>query len=376
MTSIRNRTRKKSHTKTDITLLIVSALILVFGLIMLFSASVAVGLERFGDSNFFIKRQLLWLVIGLVAGYMCYKIDYHFWQKWSLVLLLASIILLGLVLVPGLGSTGQGAQRWLSIGSFSIQPSEFLKLTLILYMAAWLSERGDRAIKDMYTGLIPFAILIVLIAGLILNQPDLGTFIIIATIAVSMYFIGGARLKHIGILIITGLVGLGIAIQAAPYRLARLIAFVNPAADPQGAGYHIKQALIAVGSGGIFGVGLGHSRQKFFYLPEVTGDSLFAVIAEELGFLFSTLVIVLFLMFLWRGLRIAKYSPDLFGKFVSIGIIVWIVVQAFVNIGAMLGVLPLTGVTLPLMSYGGSSLIVTLAAIGILLSVSKQCRTR
>jgi cell division protein FtsW len=363
---------KKVH--FDKMLLITSLLILAFGLVMLFSASVAVGLERFGDSGFFIKRQLISLVMGAFVFYIAYKVDYHVWHKWSLVILIGSIILLILVLIPGIGASGQGAQRWIDLGFFGFQPSEAVKLAVILYMSAWVSERGESSIKDVKQGLIPFISLLALLAVLIMKQPDFGTLTIIMFIALVLFFTGGADIKHIFGLVLSGGVMAFIAIKTAPYRMARLLAFLNPQSDPQGAGYHIAQAKLAVGSGGLFGLGLGQSRQKFFYLPEVTGDSIFAVIAEELGFFFSSFVILLFLAFFWRSIKIASTAPDKFGKLVAVGIGVWISVQAFVNIGAMLGVLPLTGLTLPLMSYGGSSLIMTLAGIGVLLNISKQCK--
>lgn len=339
---------------------------------MLYSASVAVGLERFDDSAFYVKKQLISLAIGFIAAFIAYKIDYKFWERWSLILLVASIIMLILVLVEGFGISGQGAQRWLDFGFMGFQPSELVKLTLILYLSAWISERGKHIIGSFKGGFLPFVSVLGILIFLIIQQPDLGTLIIICMIAVIMYFIGGASLKHILALIIAGALGIGAAIAAAPYRLSRIIAFINPSIDPQGAGYHIKQALLAVGSGGLFGLGLGHSRQKFLYLPEVVGDSLFAVIAEELGFIFSVLVVVLFLLFFWRSIRISKKADDKFGSLVAIGIGTWICVQAFVNIGAMLSILPLTGLTLPLMSYGGSSLIVSMASIGILLNISKR----
>ena len=363
---------KKVH--FDKMFLITCCLILALGLVMLFSASVAVGLERFGDSSFFIKRQIIALVLGTILFYIAYKVDYRFWHKWSLMILIVSIILLILVLIPGIGASGQGAQRWINLGVFGFQPSEAVKLAVILYMAAWLSERGEDRIKDIRYGLIPFVALLGLLSVLIMRQPDFGTLTIIIFIALVLFFVGGADIKHIfGLILSGGLLAL-FAIKTASYRMARLLSFLNPSIDPQGAGYHITQAKLAVGSGGLFGLGLGQSRQKFFYLPEVTGDSIFAVIAEELGFFFSSLVILLFLIFFWRAIKIASKAPDNFGKLVAVGIGAWISVQAFVNIGAMLGVLPLTGLTLPLMSYGGSSLIVTMAGIGVLLNISKQCK--
>ncbi len=346
--------------------------LLLFGLVMLFSASVAVGLERFGDSGFFIKRQLVALVIGAGAWYVGFRMPYQFWKEWSLVLLIATIVLLIVVLIPGIGAAGQGAQRWINLGVFTFQPTELTKLSLILYLSAWIAERGERALQDIRLGLVPFVSLLAVLAFLILQQPDLGTLLIIVIIGGILFYIGGADIRHVFGLIVTGLVLSGIAIKAAPYRLARLTAFLNPAADPQGAGYHVKQAIIAVGSGGLFGLGLGHSRQKFFYLPEVTGDSIFAVIAEELGFVFSLLLVGLFVAFFMYCMQIAKKTSDPYARLVVIGIAVWISIQAFVNIGAMLGVLPLTGLPLPLISYGGSSLIIVLFAMGILMRIARD----
>jgi len=356
----------------DKPLFIISGIILIFGLIMLYSASIAVGFERFGDANYFIKKQMIYLVIGLVLMFVVYKIDYHFFEKWSLILFIFSIFLLLLVLFQGFGIEGQGAQRWLNLGIFGFQPSELVKLTLILYMGAWLSERGQSVIGSLKGGLFPFVSVLIVLAFLIIKQPDLGSLIIICAIGIAMFFLGGASIKHIFAIIVAMGLSVAAAIALAPYRMRRLMSFIDPSLDPQGAGYHIKQALLAVGSGGFLGLGLGQSRQKFLYLPEVVGDSLFAVIAEELGFVFSIIIILLFLGFFWRSIVISRKAPDNFGKLVAIGIGTWICLQAFVNIGAMLGILPLTGLTLPLMSYGGSSLIVTMISVGILLNISKR----
>ncbi len=358
----------------DKPLLIIVGLLVLVGFVMLFSASGAVGIERFGDSAFYVKRQLVSFVVGLALFWIGWRVDYHLWQKWSLPILIAALALLVLVLIPGIGASGQGAVRWINLGFTSFQPTEFAKLALILYISAWLSERGLHTVRDVKHGLVPFASLMAVFAFLILKQPDLGTLLIIVAIGGVLFFVGGADARHIAGLVVAGIVFVGIAIKIAPYRLARFTAFLDPAADPQGAGYHITQALLAIGSGGLFGLGLGNSRQKYFYLPEVTGDSLFAVIGEELGFFASAGIVVLFALFFLRGLRIALRAPDTFGKLAALGIAVWVAAQAFMNIGAMLGVLPLTGLPLPLMSYGGTALAATLAGIGILLNIAKQGR--
>lgn len=360
----------------DKPLAIIAGFLLVFGFAMLYSASVAVGIDRFGDSLYYVKKQAVALLVGSVALYLGYRIDYRLWQKWSFMLLLGSLLLLLAVFIPGIGIHGQGAQRWIDVGFYTFQPSELVKLTLIIYLSAWIAERGERAIRDVRTGAIPFISVMAILAFLILSQPDLGTLLIISFIGLALFFVGGAKLTHVAAIISAGIFGVLVAIKAAPYRLARLTSFLNPAADPQGAGYHISQALIAVGSGGFFGRGLGHSRQKFLYLPEVTGDSIFAVIGEELGFVFSAALLVLFVLFFWRALVIARNASDTFGKLIAIGIGTWITAQAFINISAMLAILPLTGMPLPFISYGGSSLIVCMAGLGILLHIAKHGKTK
>ncbi len=358
----------------DKPLLIVAIIIVIVGLIMLTSASVAVGLNRFDDSGFYIKRQLVALIFGLGAAYGAWHFDYRRWRGYSFIIFAASLFLLVLVFIPGIGIAGQGARRWIHLPFFNFQPAELLKLTLVLYLSAWLVERGERVIRDFRAGVLPFLGLMAVLFLLIIKQPDLGTLLIISFIGIMLYFIGGAHPKHMAGLLAGGLVLLGLAIKLAPYRLARIVTFLNPGADPLGAGYHINQAMLAIGSGGWFGLGLGHSRQKFLYLPEVTNDSLFAIIAEELGFVLSVGLIVLFLVVLWRGVKIARAAPDSYGTLVAAGITLWIAGQAFINIGAIVGVVPLTGIPLPLMSYGGSALVVTLAAVGILLNISKHSK--
>ena len=346
----------------------------MFGLVMLTSASGPLGFDRFGDSYYYLKHQLfLGAVPGLIALLITSRIHYQVYKRYALGLLILSIALLVLVFIPGIGTDfGTFANSWVVIGTFSFQPSELVKLTFFLYLAAWMERRSHGDIHDVRAGLVPFLIILSIVAVLMMLQPDLGTLSIIATVSFIMYFIAGGPLKH--------LVGLGalcigafaVAIKTSPYRAARLMTFLHPELDPQGVGYQINQALLAIGSGGFFGRGYGHSLQKFQYLPEVVGDSIFAVMAEELGFVLTLLFIAAFLGMLIRGMKIAQESKDRFGKYLVIGIISWFGIQAFVNIGAIVGLLPLTGVPLPFMSYGGTSLVVSLAAAGVVLNVSKH----
>ena len=351
------------------------ALIILFGLMMLSSASSVQAFQKFGDSYYFFKNQLLrGLIPGLIAFYFASRIDYRTWKKYAFGLLIASVVMLILVFIPGLGVSYGKAQSWLKIGPLGFQPTEIVKLTFLIYLATWLEKRGERGLKDPQYGLLPFLFAIGLISFLILAQPDLGTLMIVIAISLIIYFMAGAPGKYILWIFIGGLVIAFIAIQVAPYRLDRFTAFFNQEADPQGIGYHISQAKLAIGSGGFLGLGIGKSRQKFNYLPEVYGDSIFAVIAEEMGFLFSIILIGLFLTLTIRGLKIGRASPDNFGRLLAVGIISWFTLQTFINIGAMAGLLPLTGIPLPFISYGGTALTVSLFAAGILVNISKQTR--
>jgi len=354
-------------------LAIVSAIVL-FGLVMLTSASAPSGYDKFGDSYFFIKHQLVFGLVPGVAGMLVLsRIPYTVWRKNAWNLLIISIGLLMLVFIPGLSAGIGTAHSWITIGGFfSVQPSEIVKLTFLFYLAGWLAQRGARGVRDVHSGFLPFISVLGVIMLLMVLQPDIGTMSIIAAMSLVVYFVAGAPIAYIGGLIGMGLGGLGLLIGLAPYRAARFTTFLHPELDPQGIGYHINQALLAIGSGGVFGLGYGHSRQKFQYLPEVAGDSIFAVISEELGLLISVFVLVMFLAFLWRTIHIANNAPDNFGKYVSVGIGAWIVIQAFVNIGSMVALLPITGVPLPFISYGGTSLAISLAAVGVVLNISKH----
>lgn len=345
--------------------------LLSFGLIMIASAGIAYSRSRFGDSYFFFKHQLLYGVVpGFLILFVTQKINYNFWKKISFPFFVFSVICLILVFIPTFGSRIYGASRWLRLGSFSFQPSEMLKLSIILYLAAWLESRSDK-VKDFYEGLMPFLAIVGIVSFLLIKQPDVGTLGVIVLISMAIFFSSGARISHLISMITGGLVFLGLLIKFESYRMNRFLVFLNPEMDPSGAGYQINQALLAIGSGGIFGLGLGHSLQKFNYLPEPVGDSIFAIIGEELGMIGAMVLILIFVYFALRGLRIAKYSPDKFSHLTVIGIISWIIFQAFVNISAISGVIPLTGIPLPFISYGGTSLVFLMAAVGILLNISK-----
>ncbi len=357
----------------DYALMGITFVLIAFGLVMLSSAGAVVGFQRFGSADYFLRRQLVNFALGLVAFLLCVRLDYHLFRRYAVPLLAVSVLLLLLVLIPGVGFSAGGAQRWISLGGFLLQPSEFTKLTFLLYLAVLFEKRG-KGIRDVSTGLLPFIVTLGVIAALILKQPDLGTVIILCLMSGVVYFAAGAPVVHVFGLIVSAVAGLLLLVKVAPYRADRLMVFLNPQIDPQGKGYHINQALLAIGSGGIFGLGLGNSRQKYNYLPEVTSDSIFAVIAEELGFLLVAGLIAAFCFFLIRGLRIAHAAPDAFGRSVAVGITCGIVLQAFINMAALSGLLPLTGITLPFISAGGSSLLVSMAAVGILVNISRQTK--
>lgn len=361
-----------SEKQPDKTLLFAVMTLLVFGLAMISSAGIIYSQTRFGDGYYFFWHQFIYGVIpGSLALYFFQRVDYHLWKKFAVPAFLVSIVCLLLVFVPGVGSKVYGASRWLQLGPFSFQPSEMAKLAIIIYLAAWFESKGGQKIKDIFEGLLPFLGIMGLIGFLIIKQPDIGTLGVIVLTCFVMFFVSGANLKHLFSMGIVGTFGLWLLIKLEPYRFDRISAFLDPGADPRGIGYQINQALIAVGSGGFLGLGLGHSRQKFNYLPEPVGDSIFAVIGEELGLLGGIFLIGLFVVFAMRGLKIAKSAPDVFGQLLATGITTWIILQAFINISANIALMPLTGIPLPFISYGGTSLVFLMSAVGILLNISK-----
>ncbi len=366
----------RSQGSMDYLLLVIVALIVGFGLVMLLSASAPSGYAQFTDSYYYVKHQIIFgLIPGIGALITFSRIPYTFWRTHAWNLLILSIVLLVLVFIPGLSAGIGSAHSWISIGGvFSLQPSEIVKITFLFYLAAWLAQRDRHSVRDVASGFLPFVMVLGTIMLLMILQPDIGTMSIIAAMSLVVYFVAGAPLVYVFGLVAAGFGALGLLIAAAPYRAARFTTFLHPELDPQGIGYHINQALLAIGSGGVLGVGYGHSRQKFQYLPEVAGDSIFAVIGEEMGFVVATLTIGLFLLILWRTLAIAKGAPDNFAKYVTVGIGAWLSIQAFVNIGSMVALMPITGVPLPFVSYGGTSLAISLAAVGVVLNISKYAR--
>ena len=360
----------------DRTLLTIVILLVGIGFFIFSSASLGL-LAREGArfSSVALNQVLFGIVGGTLALYVTSSIHYRIWRKYAFYIFVASILLTLLVFIPGLGLTYGGATRWIDLGPISFQPSEFLKLGLVIYMATWLSGMKNY-IDKFLKGTLPFIGIMGLVGIVLLLQPDTDTFAIIAAASVSMFIAAGGRIRDVLLMFVAGLVLVTVLAFSRPYIMDRLTTFFDPTIDPQGSSYQINQSLIAIGSGGILGRGFGQSIQKFEYLPEPIGDSIFAVFGEEFGFVGSSLLIILFAFFTFRGYRIATHSPDLFGMLLVVGFITLIVVQAFLNISSMLALAPLSGLPLPFISHGGTALFATLAAVGIVLNVSKYQRRR
>lgn len=339
-------------------------LLSLFGLLMVYDASQFEAFQSFSDRYYYIKQQAVSFALGLFFLIVASFFDYHRLQKLAFPTLIFALLLLVLVFVPGLGVKAYGAYRWLRIFGFTVQPAEIIKLASVIFFAT-LFRKGVKS--------TPFLLLVGLVGGIVgLLQRDLGSTVVYGLVAFGVYFIAGAPLRYFLGLAVLSILAIGGLIISAPFRVKRIMAFLDPFADPQGYSYHILQILIALGSGGLLGVGVGGSRQKFAYIPEVTTDSIFSIVGEEFGFLGALVVISLFAFFAFRGFRIAKSAPDTFGKLLASGLILWLVIQVAVNLAAMVSLMPLTGVPLPFISYGGSALVANLVAVGILLNISKQ----
>ncbi|MDQ0244192.1 cell division protein FtsW [Bacillus fengqiuensis] len=357
----------------DFILVLLTLSLLTIGLIMVYSASAVWATYKFDDSFFFAKRQMLFAGLGIIAMFVIMNIDYWTWRTWAKAILIVCFVLLVLVLIPGVGLVRNGSQSWIGVGAFSIQPSEFMKFAMIAFLAKFLSE-NQKKITSFKQGLMPSLAIVFLAFGIIMLQPDLGTGTVMVGTCVVMIFVAGARVSHFMWFGVVGVAGFVALVLSAPYRIKRITSFLNPWEDPLGSGFQIIQSLYAIGPGGLLGLGLGQSRQKFFYLPEPQTDFIFAILAEELGFIGGSLVLLLFGLLLWRGVRIALGAPDLYGSFLAIGIISMIAIQVMINIGVVTGLMPVTGITLPFLSYGGSSLTLMLAGVGVLLNVSRYAR--
>ncbi|MDO8523585.1 MAG: putative lipid II flippase FtsW [bacterium] len=346
--------------------------IIIFGLFILASASLFVSADRFGQSYYYLFHQIIFgLVPGLILFYLALRIPYKYLRSYALPLLLVGIFMMFLVFVPKIGVYHGGAQRWIALGSITFQPSEFLKFAFIVYLSAWF-ETKTKELKSFKFGLLPFAIMTGFIASFLVMQPDIGTLGVLIVSIFALYFLSGGAMKQLGVLAGVGAVILALLILIEPYRMERLTTFLSPETNIQGSGYQINQALIATGSGGLFGRGFGMSRQKFSYLPEPIGDSIFAIFAEEMGFLGSIALLTLFLLFFVRGIKITKTAPDSFGKYLGAGLLFLIVFQAIINISAIIGLMPLTGIPLSFVSYGGSAMMITLMEVGVIFNISKQ----
>lgn len=376
--------------KIDYWLLIIVGVLLILGILILSSVSAGFSQEKFGKTTYFLFHQLLIGIIpGLVIGFIIFKLRLETLKKLSPYLISIAILFMLVVFIPGLGIVSGGAPRWMNLGFATFQPSEFLKFTFIIYLAAWLVNpaKREKFIKDPkqigkslrhriineFLGLAPFLSVISVVIVLLVFQNDMSTLMVIVGTAIVMYFMATTPVWHSILVILLCSGGSLLFIRMFPFRMKRILVFLNPNADPMGIGYQIKQIIIAIGSGGVFGLGLGASVQRFGFIPQTMADSIFAIYAEELGFIGSFILVVLYLFLLWRGFLIFKKSKDNFSKFISVGIGFWLCFQGFFNIGAMIGLLPLTGIPLPFISYGGSHIIAELSSIGLLLNISKRC---
>lgn len=363
--------RNRKSQGPDYLLLVIVGTLLIIGLMMVYSASFSLGYTEYDQPTYFFVRQVVWTLLGAAVMTMMARIEHHAWQRISILIMAGALGLLGMVLI--VGSIRFGGQRWL-LRQGSVQPSEFCKLAVIIYIADWLSSKGER-IRQVTYGLIPFAILLGLVAGLIMLQPDFSTSVLVVLTAVAMFFIAGAEIYQLIIGMVFGSATFALLIAQAPYRLQRITTFFNdPLADPYGDGYQIRQTLIALGSGGWTGVGLGAGRQKFGYLPAAHTDGIFAVLGEELGLIGCLMVVGLFAALACRGFRIALNSPDMFGTVLASGVTFSLIFQALINIAVVTATLPFTGIPLPFISFGGSSLVVSMAGVGLLLSISRRTK--
>lgn len=356
----------------DFGLLILVFVLLASGIVMVFSASYVNAFHFQNDSYYFLKKQIIWSIVGIPVMFFMSNFNYNKLKKYAVPLLILTCISLLLVFAPGIGVETKGARRWVGIGPLGFQPSEVAKIVIIIYLSAVLSN-GTEKLKDFFRGLVPHLAVIGLLAGLIIIEPHLSSTVIVVAVGSIILFVAGARISHFVGLGMIGVLGIIIAVIAEPYRLDRIKAFMHPWEYATSEGWQITQSLMAIGSGGLFGLGLGKSRQKQLYIPEPHNDFVFSIIGEELGFLGSALVIILFIMLIWKGIKIAVHAPNIFGSLLATGITSLIALQVIINVAVVTSSMPVTGQPLPFFSAGGSSLVFLLAAIGILLNISRYC---
>ena len=363
-------TAKRAH-RPDYPFFLLVAALCLFGLLMILSAGSVESFKNKGNGHFYFLEQLKALGIGLVGFYIVQKVHFSFWRKAAVPLMILAVVLLVALFIPGVGFEYGGATRWIDLKIALLQSAEVAKLALVVYLAAWFTKQGKN-IADFRENFLPFVGILGLLALLVMLQPDMGSMSILALIGLSIFYTAGAPIRHIAYVGGGAIGAMAFLIAIAPYRINRLLTFLDPAKDTLGTGYHVQQALVAIGSGGLFGLGFNNSLQKHFFLPEPMNDSIFAIITEELGFFTAGAVIALFAYLAVRGFRIARGAPDGFSRLLVTGVVTWIAAQAMINIAAMLSLLPLTGVPLPFISLGGSSLVVLLVAMGIVMNVSKH----
>ncbi len=357
--------------KIDYKLFISVIILAIFGSIMIYSSSYIWAEYKFNDAFKYFKNQFVFLILGSILMYILSKINYNFYKKKSNLIILLCFILLVLVLIPGIGVVRNGSRSWFGIGGFGIQPSEAAKVGLVIFVAKYLSNNYS-IMNDIKKGVLPIILVIGIFFILIMLEPDFGTAMVIAMALVAMIFISKVKLSFFVKIGVLGLLGMVALIIIAPYRMARIVSFLNPWSDPLGSGFQIIQSLYAIGPGGLFGMGFGQSIQKHFYLPEPQTDFIFSIISEELGFLGVLIVSVFFIFIFYRCMKISLNTKDLFGKYLSFGLSFMMIFQTILNLCVVIGLVPVTGVTLPFLSYGGSSLLVSMASIGIILNISRN----
>jgi len=353
-----------------INLFITMLILICVGIVMIYSASSIYAWERYNDGLFFLKRHISFLFIGAFLAFLIMSVDYRKLRRFAKPFLILSLLLLVLVLIPGIGREVSGARRWFRFKFISFQPSELANMAIIIYIADFIARKGNM-IKQFLRGFLPPVCVLGLVALLILMQPDLGTTLAIGIVVFIMLFVSGARVAYLLSVVLASLPVVYLLIFSVPYRRMRILAFLNPWLDPKGSGFQIIQSQIALGSGGIFGVGLGHSRQKLFYLPAAHTDFIFSIIGEELGLVGTLGIVILFMLFIQQGLKVIKNAPDKFGYLLSLGLVLMISLKAIINIGVSCGLLPTKGLPLPFISYGGSSLIFDMVSVGILINIAR-----